>query len=271
MNAPDTDTRKILLIGDISRAFLGSGAIAKSGCEVWPNIPDAVDTAVKNSFRAICVVMSGMSSKLTSALKALRVVNSEAKIILLAQMCEEPVAIQLVGSMSNGTNVADDYLICPIDFSYLISRISYLAGAAPDASQDIITRVETAAPAAVDAMTEMKIKKLEKLATEDDLTGLKNRRYIREFSRQIIERVRKDNGRVTLLVFDIDNLKHYNDVYGHLAGDKILKQAAVLMRSSCRQHDVVGRVGGDEFAVVFWDEPKRGARRRRNILKRRSL
>ncbi|MDT8304206.1 MAG: GGDEF domain-containing protein, partial [Sedimentisphaerales bacterium] len=95
-----------------------------------------------------------------------------------------------------------------------------------------------------------------KLATEDDLTGLKNRRYIREFSRQIIEHAIKENGRVTLLIFDIDNFKHYNDVYGHSVGDEVLKQAAVLMQRCCRSHDVVGRIGGDEFAVIFWDDPQ---------------
>jgi diguanylate cyclase (GGDEF)-like protein len=255
MSVPDTDSRKILLIGDISRSFLDAGAVRELPCEVRANMPDAIDTAAKNSFRAICVVMSGMSAKLSSALKALREVNCEAKILLLAQMCEEPVAIQLVGSVYNGTNVADDYLICPIRFSYLVSRISYLTGATPGALREP-AQAEAAAVATVDAATEMKIKQLEKLATEDDLTGLKNRRYIWEFSRQIIQRATKDNGRVTLLVFDIDNFKHYNDVYGHLAGDEVLKQAAVLMRRCCRGHDVVGRIGGDEFAVVFWDEPQ---------------
>ena len=61
---------------------------------------------------------------------------------------------------------------------------------------------------------------------------------------------------LTLLVFDIDNFKHYNDVYGHAAGDEILRQAAILMRNCCRKHDVVARIGGDEFAVIFWDAPK---------------
>ena len=267
MSVPDTDSRQILLIGDINRAFLDAGAVRELPCEVRTNMPDAIDTAAKNSFRAICVVMSGMSAKLSSALKALREENCEAKILLLAQMCEEPVAIQLVGSVYNGTNVADDYLICPIRFSYLVSRISYLTSATCGSPMDSLRRAtpgasrepaqaEAAAVATVDAATEMKIKQLEKLATEDDLTGLKNRRYIWEFSRQIIERAKKDNGRVTLLVFDIDNFKHYNDVYGHLAGDEVLKQAAVLMRRCCRGHDVVGRIGGDEFAVVFWDEPQ---------------
>ena len=62
-----------------------------------------------------------------------------------------------------------------------------------------------------------------------------------------------------MLVFDIDNFKHYNDVYSHSAGDEVLKQAAVLIRRCCRGHDVVGRIGGDEFAVVFWDDPQRKA------------
>jgi two-component system, cell cycle response regulator len=57
-------------------------------------------------------------------------------------------------------------------------------------------------------------------------------------------------------MFDIDNFKHYNDVYGHEAGDEILRQAAILMRNCCRKHDVVARIGGDEFAVIFWDAPK---------------
>ncbi len=254
MNAHDTDSRKILLIGDISRAFLDAGAVRELPCEVRTNMLDAIDTAAKNSFQAICVVMSGISAKLSSALKALREENCEAKIILLAQMFEEPVAIQLVGSASNGTNVADDYLICPIDFSHLVSHISYLVRAVPGASREP-AQAGTVAAATVDTTIEAKIKHLEKLATEDDLTGLKNRRYIWEFSRQIIEHARSENGQVTLLMFDIDNFKHYNDVYGHSAGDEVLRQAAVLMRRCCRGHDVVGRIGGDEFAVVFWDDP----------------
>ena len=255
-NTPNSsvgDTRKILLVGDIGKAFLDAEAITRKPCEVQSNILDAIDAAAKNSFAGIAVVMSGMEAKLSSALKVLRDVNSEAKIIILAQMYEEPVAIQLVGSTYNGTSVADDYLICPIHFSYLVSRIMY-----PE--RDTLTQdrfgAKTALPAAVDITTEMKIRQLEKLATEDDLTGLKNRRYIWEFSRQIIEHAKRENGRVTLLVFDIDDFKHYNDVYGHCAGDKVLKQAAILMRRCCRGHDVVGRIGGDEFAVVFWDDPQ---------------
>jgi len=247
---------KILLVGEVGKAFLDAGAITDN-CEVCATMLDAIDAAAKNNFAGIGIVMYGMSAKLSSSLKALRD-NCDAKIILLAQMYEEPIAIRLVGSAYNGTSIADDYLICPVQ---------------PDRFyESILTpgriKAEAGPPAAADATIEMKIKHLERLATEDDLTGLKNRRYILEFSRQIIEHAGKENGRVTLLIFDIDDLKHYNDLYGHLAGDEVLKQVAVLMQRCCRGHDVVGRIGGDEFAVVFWDEPQpftvpaKGAERR---------
>jgi diguanylate cyclase (GGDEF)-like protein len=234
--------QKILLVGDIDKAFLDIGNITDERYELCANMLDAVNAAAKNDFAGIGIVMAGTSAKLSSALKALRA-GSDAKIILLAQMYEEPIAIQLLASTCNGTNAADDYLICPIH---------------PDRFyESIMTTVDSSASkVALSVPVEEKIKHLERLATEDDLTGLKNRRYIWELARQIIERAALENKRVTLLAFDIDNFKHYNDVYGHSVGDEVLRQAAVLMQRCCRSHDVVGRVGGDEFAVIFWDDPQ---------------
>jgi diguanylate cyclase (GGDEF)-like protein len=239
--------QKILLIGDINKAFLDADAVKEPLFQVCSNILDAIDTAAKNSFTIIAVVMTEASGKLDSALKALRNATSGTKIILLAQMYEEPAAMQLVNSASNGEKTADDYLICPIYTSNLYkSTIS----AANYKTTGSIATAET------ERIMAEKIKQLEELAITDELTGLKNRRYICEFARQIIERAKKEDGRVTLLLFDIDDFKHYNDVYGHSAGDEILKQAAISMRHCCRPHDVVGRVGGDEFVVIFWDDPK---------------
>ena len=243
-------TPKVLLVGDIGKAFYDDGADIKSNCEVHTNISDAIDAAEKNNYSAIGVVMMGMSVKLSSLLKALREVSSDAKIILLAQMYEEPIARQIVNSAYNGTSVADDYLICPLQANSFYSSIM----PAKDSEQgQVVTKYFGTA---VNAKLEKRMKQLERLATTDDLTGLKNRRYILEFCRQILKHAQKENGRVTLLIFDIDNFKHYNDVYGHSVGDAILKQAAILMQRCCRAHDVVGRIGGDEFAVVFWDDPQ---------------
>jgi GGDEF domain-containing protein len=96
--------------------------------------------------------------------------------------------------------------------------------------------------------------KMQKLAITDELTGSYNARYFRHFLSSIMERARKLHFPVTLLLFDIDDFKKYNDEFGHATGDEILKQAAALMKRCTRQHDLVARIGGDEFAVVFWDK-----------------
>ncbi|MDB5302678.1 MAG: hypothetical protein JWM97_227 [Phycisphaerales bacterium] len=96
--------------------------------------------------------------------------------------------------------------------------------------------------------------RLQKLAITDEMTGLYNARYFRHFLTRIIDRAKLMRFPVTLLLFDIDDFKKYNDLYGHGAGDEILKQTAQLMRRCCREHDLVARIGGDEFAVVFWDK-----------------
>ena len=95
---------------------------------------------------------------------------------------------------------------------------------------------------------------LQRLAITDDLTGIANGRYFRQFLTNIVEKARIRRFPVTLFLFDIDNFKRYNDQYGHGIGDEILKQTANLMRRCVRDHDLVARISGDEFAVVFWEK-----------------
>jgi GGDEF domain-containing protein len=103
---------------------------------------------------------------------------------------------------------------------------------------------------------------LHRAAITDDLTGVFNARYFRVFLSGLLERARQQHFPVTLLLFDIDDFKKYNDQFGHVVGDEILRQTASLMRQCSREHDVVARIGGDEFAVVFWD--KEGPRQPRD-------
>lgn len=113
--------------------------------------------------------------------------------------------------------------------------------------------------------------RMQRLAITDDLTGVHNSRYFRHFLDKIIEKARTRRFTVTLLLFDIDDFKSYNDRYGHAVGDDILKQTAAVMRRCCREHDVVARIGGDEFAVIFWEkEPPRQPRNPTSALPSRS-
>jgi diguanylate cyclase (GGDEF)-like protein len=106
--------------------------------------------------------------------------------------------------------------------------------------------------------------RMQKLAITDELTGLSNSRWFKHFLTKIIDRAKEKRFPVTLLLFDIDNFKSYNDLYGHGVGDEILKQTANLIKRCCREHDLVARISGDEFAVVFWE--KEGPRQPRDTV-----
>jgi diguanylate cyclase (GGDEF)-like protein len=240
-------TGDAVVVGDAAKAFSPEAVMDRlQFCE---GTPEAIGAADFGHCRCVFVVMGGLSCPLRRALGLLRQKGAE-KIVLLARMHEEPEALELVRSQCDEAGFADEYLICPVG--------------AEDLQRFLLPQTDLAGGAAAE-----RIRQLEKLAVEDELTGLKNRRYIWEFAGQIIELAKKQQRRVTVLVFDIDDFKHYNDLYGHSTGDEILKQAALLMSSCCRGHDVVGRIGGDEFAVVFWDyaEPKdRGGAERRSAV-----
>ncbi len=107
-----------------------------------------------------------------------------------------------------------------------------------------------------------KQKKIEYLSYHDQLTGLYNRRFFKE------ELHRQDtiiNMPLTLVMADINGLKLTNDAFGHLYGDKLLQKAAAIMTRECRADDIISRIGGDEFVLLF---PKTDSREAENIVKR---
>lgn len=94
---------------------------------------------------------------------------------------------------------------------------------------------------------------LREAAFTDPLTGAWNRRYYDRYLSAAIDRAREARHTLTVMVFDIDDFKVYNDRYGHEAGDEILVQTVRLLESVIRPTDRVCRIGGDEFAVIFYE------------------
>lgn len=96
-------------------------------------------------------------------------------------------------------------------------------------------------------------------AMVDPMTGLYNRRFLQEHSKQIISGVLRRGKQIALLVCDIDYFKQVNDTHGHDVGDMILKELSVILKNSVRDSDVVVRFGGEEFLVLLLDvEPGDG-------------
>jgi diguanylate cyclase (GGDEF)-like protein len=94
---------------------------------------------------------------------------------------------------------------------------------------------------------------LKLLANEDYLTGLHNRRRFLELAETEWERARRLQYPLTMLMVDVDHFKIINDTYGHAAGDAALQHLAQILRQELRIYDMIGRFGGEEFAVLLPD------------------
>ena len=104
------------------------------------------------------------------------------------------------------------------------------------------------------------IEKLNKLVTIDFLTKLHNRRAFSEFFKIVYEERkwaikhktrRSQKSQFSLIIIDIDDFKKFNDKFGHLYGNKILKKVAKFLKDSVRDFDIVARWGGEEFAIIL--------------------
>jgi diguanylate cyclase (GGDEF)-like protein/PAS domain S-box-containing protein len=112
---------------------------------------------------------------------------------------------------------------------------------------------------------------LKTMSLVDDLTGLYNRRGFLTLASQEIKSIDRMKQKIYLIYVDLDDLKHINDTFGHLAGDKALVDTAQILRGSFRGPDILARIGGDEFVILAKEGSMKGGpdllleRVRRNI------
>jgi diguanylate cyclase (GGDEF)-like protein len=98
---------------------------------------------------------------------------------------------------------------------------------------------------------EERMRKLQREADEDSLSGLRTRRRFEQEVRAAMARARRDGTTGALLMLDLDDFKSVNDSHGHPAGDKLIAEISAVLRHRTREGDVLGRLGGDEFAIAL--------------------
>jgi diguanylate cyclase (GGDEF)-like protein len=150
---------------------------------------------------------------------------------------------------------ADDYIVKPCDLDELRARMN------------VGLRVLTLQENLSARIAELQIARdeLARLASTDTLTGLCSRRRWFELGAAEFSRFRRYGRPLSLLVADLDFFKRVNDTFGHEAGDQVLRRFADVLRLQSRQTDVVGRLGGEEFAVLL---PETSGRCAQEVAKR---
>lgn len=96
-----------------------------------------------------------------------------------------------------------------------------------------------------------KMREFEELATQDQLTGLVNRRYADEALHQCIGEFNVSQRGFSIALIDLDHFKQINDRYSHETGDEVLRRVAGILAAGCRDTDVLARYGGEEFLICF--------------------
>lgn len=140
---------------------------------------------------------------------------------------------------------ADDYIVKPFDAEELRARVQ------------VGIRVATLQERLAERVSELQSARdeLARLASTDVLTGLFNRRQWFELAGIELNRSRRYAQPFSLLTADLDHFKRINDTHGHGLGDEVLKRFAGVLQTECRASDIVGRLGGEEFAVLLPQTP----------------
>ncbi len=118
--------------------------------------------------------------------------------------------------------------------------------------QDMCKLIETiASQISMVIQNALLFKSMEELAIRDSLTGLYNHRYFHQVLAKEIKRAIRYNRPLSLVILDIDNFKQYNDNYGHMLGDHLLKEIGRAIQNNLRSSDILARYGGDELAIIL--------------------
>ncbi|MFC3127482.1 diguanylate cyclase domain-containing protein [Pseudoroseomonas globiformis] len=231
-----------LMVGEAVRRLLASEPDLDFHYCSDANVAAAVAKEMKPTVILQDLVMPG-----TSGLELVRRYRSDPLIrnIPVIMLSTKEEAATKSEAFAAGAN---DYLVKLPDRLELTARIRYHSRAYLNQIQR--DEAYAALRESQQALLNMNME-LQRIAKLDGLTGLSNRRYFDEYLSAEWPRAAQDHEALGVLMIDVDDFKRYNDTYGHLAGDEVLKAVARTLEHHCRpSSDLIARFGGEEFVFV---------------------
>jgi diguanylate cyclase (GGDEF)-like protein len=175
--------------------------------------------------------------------------HNERRTLLVSDLDAEADS-WLAALMPNAANVAVVPLVADAVVAVLVAETNERRGSRIE-RRVVATTERFAGHAALAMRNAYLLERMQQMAVTDGLTELANRRsFDRSLDRELTRAVRTD-GRLSVVLLDIDHFKSLNDTYGHVVGDNVLRQIAQALRDCGREYDTIARYGGEEFAAVL--------------------
>jgi diguanylate cyclase (GGDEF)-like protein len=226
----DDDRMTTTILATALKRWGASVTIAHDGLAAW----EALQSANAPSIAVVDWMMPGLDGT-----ELCRLARQDAKLasLYMILLTGRDTRTDLVAGLDSG---ADDYMVKPIDTEELRARLQ------------VGVRVARLQGRLAERVTELQSARdhLARLVSTDVLTELFSRRYWFDLAATEFSRSRRYDRTFGLLVIDLDFFKQVNDTFGHDSGDLLLRRFAEMLRLECRQSDIIGRLGGEEFAML---------------------
>jgi diguanylate cyclase (GGDEF)-like protein len=230
----------------VTRLLLGR-IVESAGYSVVGSAQDGEEAVrLARRYRPDVILMDVEMPRLSGIEAVERITQEQPTVVVMLTGYSDPETVQRAVRAG-----ASGYLVKPVRDEQVLpvialAREQFAARLDLRAQKLVVETVEEQAQE-----TRRQLQEMEALAYVDGLTSLLNRRAFDQRLMEEISRAGRTSAPLSLVLLDVDHFKKYNDRFGHLQGDEVLRGVALILRQSARPSDVVARVGGEEFGLVL--------------------